>query len=228
MARRREDLTGKKFGRLTVIEFYGINKHGHSIWMCKCDCGNTAIVASSDLRSGRTLSCGCLWRERIVEAKTTHGMSHSEVYAEYKDMKNRCYNEKAHNYDYYGGRGIKMCDRWRDDIREFYNDVSTLSNFGKEGYTLDRINNDGDYEPENVRWATHKEQSNNRRPRSCSRVYEYNGEMRSLKEISTITGISYSTLINRILNGWDPETAFSTETQVKFRHKNKYAGDKTR
>lgn len=222
MSKRREDLTGKRFGRLTVISFYDHNKYGQPVWMCKCDCGNTSFVTGSDLRSNSTLSCGCLWRERIVEAKTTHGMSHSEVYAEYNNMKNRCYNESAHNYEYYGGRGIKMCDRWRDDIREFYNDVSVLPNFGKSGYTLDRIDNDGNYEPENVRWATHKEQSNNRRPRTCVKLYEYKGKMRSLKEISNMTGISYSTLINRLLTyGWTQEKTFNTKTQTQYRHKNK-------
>lgn len=221
MSKIREDLTGRKFGRLTVTGFHGRNKYGQPIWACKCDCGNTSRVTSSDLRSGKTLSCGCLWKERIMEAKTTHGMAHSEVYAEYNNMKKRCYNKNAHNYKYYGGRGIKMCDRWRNDIREFYNDVSRLPDFGEEGRTLDRIDNDGDYEPNNVRWATHKEQSMNRRPRTCSRLYEYNGKTRSLKEISNITGIPYSTLINRILNGWDPEMAFNTAVQEKFRHKNK-------
>ena len=216
---RREDLTGRRFGRLTVMEFYDHNKYGQPRWLCKCDCGNTKILTGSDLRSGSTSSCGCLWRERIIAAKTTHGMSRSEVYAEYKDMKSRCYNENAHNYSYYGGRGIKICDRWRDDIREFYNDVSMLPNFGEEGYTLDRIDNDGDYEPDNVRWATHKEQSNNRRPRIGDRIYRYDGEMRSLREISNMTGISYSTLSNRLLKGWPPERAFHTPVEEKFRHK---------
>lgn len=218
---RREDLTGRRFGRLTVIEFYDHNKYGQPIWSCECDCGNTKIITGSELRSGSTSSCGCLWRERIMEAKVTHGMSRSLIYAEYKNMKNRCYNENAHNYNYYGGRGIKMCERWRDDIHEFYDDVSILPNFGKEGYSLDRIDNDGDYEPGNVRWATHREQCNNRRPRIGNRIHEYNGEKLSLREISNITGISYSTLNNRIRKGWEPERAFNVEVQEKFRHKSK-------
>lgn len=207
---RREDLTGRKFGRLTVIEFYGCNKYGQPIWSCQCDCGTIKQITSSDLRSGSTLSCGCLWQERIREAKITHGMSQSRIYAEYRDMKSRCYNEKAHNYKYYGGRGIKMCDKWRDDIHEFYNDVSILPNFGEKGYTLDRIDNDGNYEPGNVRWATSKEQNNNRRPRVIKHMYEYNGEIRPLIEISTETGIPYSTLLNRLQRGWEPERAFNT------------------
>ena len=220
--RKKEDLTGKRFGRLIVVEFNGHNKYRQPRWLCKCDCGNTTVVTGSDLRSGATLSCGCYRKDRIMEAKVTHGMSYSNVYPEYNNMKRRCYNENAHNYKHYGGRGIKICDRWLNDIHEFYNDVSVLPNFREEGYTLDRINNDGDYEPGNVRWATRKEQSNNRRPYyTCKNLYEYDGKMRSLKEISDITGISRSTLNNRILKGWEPEKAFNTEVQEKFRHKSK-------
>lgn len=219
MHKRTDNLIGNKYGRLTVMDFYDYNKYGQATWVCACDCGNTSIVRSSDLKTGRIRSCGCLWQERIREAKTTHGMSYSNVYAEYRNMKRRCYDENSHNYNYYGGRGIKMCDRWRDDINEFHNDVSVLPHFGEEGYTLDRIDNDGNYEPGNVRWATYKEQSNNRRPRSCKHMYEYDGEMRSLKEISSLTGVSYRTLLSRITKGWDPKIAINTEVQEKFRHK---------
>ena len=221
MPKRREDLTGKRFGRLVVLGFHGHNKGGQAIWVCKCDCGNISNVRGGDLRTGRVLSCGCLWRERIIKAKTIHGMSHSDFYATYRNMKNRCYNENAHNYKYYGGRGIQVCDKWKDDIHEFYNDVSALPNFGEEGYTLDRIDNDGDYEPGNVRWASRKEQSINRRRRKVKYTYEYDGEMHSLREISNITGIKYSTLNDRISKGWDPDRAFHTEVQEKFRHKSK-------
>lgn len=207
MPKRREDLTGRRFGRLTVIEFYDHNKYGQPRWLCKCDCGNTTVVVGSDIRSGSTSSCGCLWKERIMEAKVTHGMSYSNVYPEYRNMKSRCYDENAHNYKWYGGRGIKMCDRWKDDIHDFYNDVSKLPHFGEKGYTLDRIDNDGDYEPGNVRWATNSEQCNNR---SSNLLYEYDGKTRTLKEISDITGIPYKTLHKRIrVLGWKPETAFA-------------------
>ena len=218
---KRVNLTGKKFGRLTVIELYGHNKYGQPIWTCKCDCGNIANVVSSNLRFGKTLSCGCLWNEKIMDAKVTHGMSYSSIYPEYRNMNNRCYNENAHNYKWYGGRGIKVCNKWREDIHSFYNDVSVLPHFGEKGYTLDRINNDGDYEPENVRWATHKEQCNNRRPYTVKNLYEYNGKMLSLREISNITGLPCYVLRNRISKGWEHERAFNTEVQEKFRHKTK-------
>lgn len=211
MPKRREDLTGKRFGRLIVIEFYDHNKYGQARWLCKCDCGNTTIVLGSCLRSGSTSSCGCLWKERHREATATHGMSQSNVYAEYRNMKNRCYNENAHNYKWYGGRGITMCDRWRDSINDFYDDVSTLPNFGEKGYSLDRIDNDGNYELDNVRWATSSEQCNNR---SSNLRYEYDGKIRTLKEISDMTGIPYKALNKRIrVFGWEPERAFTTETR---------------
>lgn len=215
MSKRREDLTGMKFGRLTVIDFYDHNKYGQLRWLCECECGKTSIVTGSDLRNAKTLSCGCLRRERIVAAKTTHGMSQSSIYAEYRNMNNRCYDENAHNYKWYGGRGIRVCDRWRDSIRNFYDDVSALPNFGEKDYTLDRIDNNGNYEPANVRWATHSEQCNNR---SSNLIYEYNGEMHTLQEISNMIGVPYKVLHKRIrIRGWDPERAFNTPVRKTSR-----------
>lgn len=208
MPKRLEDLTGKKFGRLTVMEFYDHDKYGRLRWVCNCDCGNTSIVTGTELRNGRILSCGCLRKERIVEAKRTHGMSNSPIYPEYCNMKKRCYDENTHNYKWYGGRGITVCDRWLNDIHNFYDDVSKLPHFREEGYTLDRIDNDGNYEPNNVKWSTHAEQANNRR---SNLLYEYAGKMRSLTEISDITGIPYKVLHKRIrIFKWDPEKAFNT------------------
>lgn len=204
---KREDLTGRKSGRLTVIEFYDYGKNGNSRWLCKCECGNTSVVSGTYIKYKKTLSCGCLTKERVSEATKTHGMSNSPIYPEYRNMKKRCYDENAHNYKWYGGRGIKMCDRWLDDIHNFYDDVSILPHFREEGYTLDRIDNDGDYEPNNVRWATKSEQCNNRR---SNLIYEYEGKDRTLKEISDITGLPYKVLHKRLKTfGWEPERAFS-------------------
>jgi hypothetical protein len=223
---RGENLTGQRFGRLMVIKFYERTKSGHSRWLCECDCGNSTIVYGNSLKRGITSSCGCLGRERVIEAVRTHGMSRSGVYAEYRNMKNRCYNENAHNYKWYGGRGIKMCDRWRDSIKDFYDDVSVLPNFRENGYTLDRIDNDGNYEPGNVRWATKSEQCNNR---SNNIRYEYDGETHTLKEISDITGIPYKVLHKRLKTyGWEPERAFTTEMRKVSKPNNPYVGDNSR
>lgn len=156
---KAEDLTGQKFGRLTVKEFYGKSRGGKRLWLCECDCGNIKTVPTYDLKSGKVVSCGCYWKERLVECNTTHNMSitHKKLYYEHYNMIKRCHDEKCKNYTNYGARGIKVCDRWREDIHNFYDDVSVLPHFEEEGYSLDRIDNDGDYEPSNVRWATIEE-----------------------------------------------------------------------
>lgn len=152
------DLTGKRFGKLTVFEFVE-TKNGHSYWLCKCDCGNLQKASSCNLKRSHVVSCGCVKNEGN---NVKHGKSKSKIYLCWQNMKTRCYNVKSDDYKNYGGRGIKVCDEWHD-FRNFYNHVSTLPHFGELGYTLDRINVNGNYEPGNVRWATAKEQARNRR-----------------------------------------------------------------
>lgn len=194
---RRENLIGMRFGRLTVIDFYDKDKGGHSQWVCECDCGNTSIVRGYSLKSGAIISCGCYWKERLVECNTRHNISktHPKLYSEYYNMIKRCYDEKCKNYRNYGFRGIRVCDRWREDIRNFYEDVSILPHFEEDGYSLDRIDNDGNYTPSNVRWATNREQNLNRRN---TIYYEYNGESRTLLEWSEIFDIPYTILYHRV------------------------------
>jgi hypothetical protein len=142
---KAEDLTGQKFGRLTVKEFYGKSRGGKRLCLCECDCGNIKAVSTYDLKSGKVVSCGCYWKERLVECNTTHNMSiaHKKLYYEHYNMIKRCHDKKCKNYTNYGARGIKVCDRWREDIHNFYDDVSVLPHFEEEGYSLDRIDNDG-------------------------------------------------------------------------------------
>lgn len=190
---RRENLTGIKFGRLTAREFHGTTKNNHSLWLCECDCGNTKIVSATSLKTGNVVSCGCYQRERHVECATKHNMckEHPKLYFEHYNMIQRCHNENCKNYKNYGARGIKVCDRWREDIHNFYDDVSTMPHFEEDGYSLDRIDNDGDYEPDNVRWATIKEQNMNKRN---TLIVKYNGETRTLMEWSDVLGIPYDIL----------------------------------
>lgn len=194
------DITGQKFGRLTVIEIAGRNK-GRIMWRCKCDCGNEAIIPSYYIRTGASKSCGCLIKEngeKIAPKVTKHGGTHTRIYRIYCGMKERCCNPTCDAYHHYGGRGIKICDEWLGEngfktFREW-----ALSHGYEENLSIDRIDNDGDYCPENCRWVDVKTQSNNKR----DNIYlEYNGEVHTAIEWSEILEISYSRILDRVKNG---------------------------
>lgn len=162
------ELTGKIFGRLTVVS-RGENKWGKTTWNCICECGTNTIVSGNNITHGQTSSCGCLQKERVKVLNTVHGHSGggiiSRTYCSWAAMKYRCMNYKASNFNNYGGRGIAVCDSWKDSFENFLEDMGERP----IGTSIDRIDNDGNYEPGNCRWGTSKEQSNNRRKRKGNR-----------------------------------------------------------
>ena len=159
------DLKGTLFGRLTVIKKGVPDKRYEKVktaWVCECSCGNTLNLTTERLRSGNTRSCGCLARERTIlrnKHNTKHGMSKSREYKTWAGMKDRCFNTNNPKYLNYGGRGITVCKEWMGSFEVFYKDMGARP----KGLTIDRINNEGDYEASNCRWATYKEQNNNKR-----------------------------------------------------------------
>ena len=193
----RNDLTGRRFGYLTVLKFdhRGTEKSPRAYWLCKCDCEKEVVRNTHQLvtytRCGHIPSCGCMTKPQSREHHITHGMSFTPIHEAWTSMKDRCYRKRYHNYERYGGRGITVCDRWRTSFENFYEDMSPT---WKPGLTLDRINNDGNYEPANCRWATRKEQNNNQ-----ERTIRINGI--PLQEFAREHGINPSTLYTRIRKG---------------------------
>lgn len=189
--RRFVDIKNKTFGKLKAIERVRTDEHGRSLWRCKCNCGNEIIVFYGSLTSGHTKSCGCLKKSRIIETHTTHGHTKnntsSREYNTWMCMKSRCYNVNHEHYRYYGGRGIKVCDRWENSFESFLEDMGLCP----RGYTLERIDNDGDYEPNNCKWATKNEQACNKRN---NRWIEFNGEKNTLSEWARRLGMPVNAL----------------------------------
>ena len=188
----------QKFGRLTVIAEAGKDRHKKRLVRCKCDCGNEVVVNYRSLKTGNTTSCGCFHKE-VIRSARTHGMTRSKLYNTWRAMKDRCLNPKATNFPNYGGRGITVCDEWLDS-EKFIN--WALRNGYEDGLTLDRIDNNGPYCPENCRWVSRLTQSNNKRN---NRLLEFNRKIATVTEWARITGISEKTIRGRLANGWPIE-----------------------
>jgi hypothetical protein len=210
---RMKDMTNQKFGRLTVIEFSHFNNQGRALWHCECECGEKPIVVGGDLRSRHTRSCGCLLNEiTAAGTNTTHGLSKVEprLYGIWNGMKSRCFRETDEAYKNYGARGITVCSEWANDFKAFYD--WSMNNGYEDDLSIDRIDVDGDYEPNNCRWATLEKQSRNRR---SNHFVEINGETKTLTEWAELSGVSCSAIRVRIKRGWSGEQLLTPVKETK-------------
>lgn len=182
------DLTGKKFGRMYVV---GISKRcKHTRWNCLCDCGNRKEVLGCHLKSGKIISCGCASIERISALNKTHGESKTRLYSIWSGIKSRCYDKNVSRYARYGSRGITVCEEWKNNYLSFKQ--WAMENGYADNLSIDRINNDGNYEPSNCRWADSQQQSNNT---STTIKIEYNDNIYSAKQIATLFNVNYKKFI---------------------------------
>ena len=218
VSKRIKNISGKKFGRLSVIRFYGQDKHLNALFVCLCDCSigeenrPEIILPSYRLVTGSTKSCGCLFLESIKK----HGMSKSKEYIIWTGMKFRCYNKKCKEYHNYGGRGIKVCERWLESFQNFYEDMGRKPTVDGIKYSLDRIDCNGDYCKENCRWATCEQQNNNQR--DILKI-EYKGKFYSISQLARLLNINRTTLSNRIHSGWDIDRCINEPIHQEFSHK---------
>jgi hypothetical protein len=208
--RRTKDLTGQRFGGWTVIEYSGrmnFNPTAQSVWKCRCDCGRIKDrVLYGSLTKGQSKSCGCERGKVIGDFSRSHGMSksHKMYYFIWQSMKTRCYNSKHPSFKNYGARGIKVCDQWLTDFKQFFADVGYRPSMD---HSLDRIDNDGNYEPSNMRWATRSVQSQNRRN---AKPLLWNGKERRLEELCAELDVAYISVYQEIRKGMELEKAIET------------------
>ena len=158
---KTKNLIGITFSKLTVLERLGNDKGGRCLWLCECICGGITKVRTDKLTTRNTKSCGCLINEKLIERSTKHGLKHHKLYSVWQNMKSRCYYNKRKQFKDWGGRGIKLCEEWRNDFKVFYD--WAISNEYAEGLTIDRIDNGGNYEPNNCRFVTIQENLKNKR-----------------------------------------------------------------
>lgn len=207
----RNNLTGQRFGKLIAIRSNYDREKKVTLWECQCDCGNTCYVRANRLVHGRTKSCGCLRKESNIQKKTIHGMTGTSIYNTWHSMKARCYNPTDHNYPRYGNRGISVCDEWTNSFESFYE--WAISNGYHEGLSIDRIDNDGNYCPDNCRWVTTKVQNNNR---GVSINISYDGKIQNLSEWCKDLGLPYMRIWQRLnVYGFTFEEAITEPTHKR-------------
>ena len=200
-----KDLTGQKFGRLTVLSRLKDDKRKEALWLCKCDCGKLVKVYSYTLRIGRTKSCGCWKRDNSKKMFSTHKLSNTRVYKIWAQMKKRCYNPNYSQFELYGGRGISMCNEWKENFLSFYN--WSMANGYNDKLSIDRIDFNGNYEPNNCKWSTNIEQANNKRN---NHFITYNNETHTIAEWERKLGLYKGAVGSRLSRGWSIEKTLTT------------------
>lgn len=200
---KRLDLTNRKFGKLLVIRKAKNQKH-KTMWECKCDCGKITFVTTSNLTCNKIKSCGCLKNEKLIQRNSLHKQRHTNLYEVWKTMKQRCYNPKNLSYKNYGGRGIFVCDDWKNNFISFYN--WSISNGYVKGLTIDRIDNNGNYCPENCRWVDRVLQANNTR---FNKHITINGKDDTLSNWLKYYNITRNKYYNRIKKGFSEQEALT-------------------
>lgn len=220
--RKPADITGQKFNRLTVLGPAPRNGRKFPHWHCRCDCGNETVAQGSAIKNGHTKSCGCWNMEKIHERNLKHGHAHegkiSPTYTTWASMVNRCANPNEPSYGRYGGRGIQVCERWLS----FPNFLTDMGEKPAGRYSIERDDYNGNYEPDNCRWATDKEQARNK---SNNRLITFDGQTKCVGEWSEITGLHPMTIIYRLNKGATPEEALSQKKKngprmVEYRGRN--------
>jgi hypothetical protein len=211
-----KDLTGQKFGELTVIQRAENDKKGRTQWLCQCDCGKQKIIRGSSLTFGNTKSCGCLSIEKLKKMSSTHKMAKTRLYKIWANIKTRCLNPKYPRFCDYGGRGITICNEWIESFENF--SKWALNNGYADSLAIDRINNNGNYEPSNCRWVSNKINSLNKRN---NLIFEYQNKKQCLKMWAEELNIDYVLLYNRIVRRkWTFEKAISTPIMTNRRNRN--------
>ena len=207
------DITGKRFNNLVVVKRAENAKGGVAVWECICDCGNTTFVRGSNLKNGSVKSCGC--RRKTVKHTLTHNMSNTRLYREWAGMKRRCYTKSIKAYKNYGERGIEVCEAWKDSFEAFCE--WALANGYSDDLTIERIDTNGNYCPENCTWIPLNQQQRNRR---TSYFIEYNGQIKNLTDWCKYFGLDYGVMHNRIHKlGWSFERAISEPVHIEKRNK---------
>jgi hypothetical protein len=211
------DLTNQIFGRLTVLSRHPERKDNRTQWICQCSCENKTIVViqMGSLRSGATQSCGCLQKEAVTKSATKHGLHNFPEYRAWAAMKDRCYNEKNEHYKSYGGRGITVCDEWKESFEAFYRDMGARPT---ASHSLDREDNDKGYCKSNCRWVTQPVQARNRR---TNVFYEHKGEKKILKDWCASLSVSYNKTYYRMFYlGWTFEEAIQSIESIPITFEN--------